>query len=1038
VSIQPRRNTPTLERPDTINTIQLQLQVTNAQLQLSVPMTAHARERYAAIAMFTPLTSSSPPQSPVFQFGQYKLSSWVWNLDWSSIIGSEQPSHQLTTRSPASATKLEAMCYPAPLSFTATNDGLQSGAFPSLYLALLVNDMAQSGRSSLDEAYLWLRQLAPPVLSRMMNSLPGPVLDTLKERVFVLSIEAGDYAVVQSMLALNVDVREKLRPNRYIHLGATHPLLLAMIGGHFAVARIIIKKMCQDANVSQNNQLLNMIILWVQEARANISAPSKGMLTFPEITDLLCLVLQKGASLDPRCLFAANGDLELAKKILESGKGDLGAWLRAGVLRACPQDSGIALEKACRQLVEEIVRYVIDTVKREVPSQDNIFGSTVAAAMEWAMHAQDSWPTNIITGIFNELGDHLDRNSGCVEATTSDFFRNCRTASQEPSLFSVSESLKKKHFDELNLAATRYWRDSHDFDKSISSRLNQAIESNDIRLACEILDERDADFACWDFDADSVMMKAVALNRDEIVTEVLHRVEDLLQKWHGVDALLQHGKIAVISTLLTRHEKWSFALESASKLEEYGTLEEFLYSDNEEFCYTLPTISLYGEISLEDYQQITARVIAFHASSTNDRSLFKWLLEFGLDPGELIRLKTWGSGSFHEPRTQFFKRPAVNCNSYTFLHEDCDSEGVYPSMLSIAAELNDVEWIRYLIAEGADARDSMALLRAVQYRAQHSTIGLLLSIANGQRLHDKRPYGSAALRQAIRYHDFEVINLLCDDVDINRIEASTQELVTGKVLPTNPLGEGILVCDLDIVRLLLDKGANPNICISHNSWRKRWSPSGDEGSTKSLLARVSPLIAAIDKECLPMVQLLVERGAEINYTRRYGISRTPLQRAAETGQFDIVRFLVTQGASIDTNPITSGATALQLTAMNGYVGIATFLLQQGADPNYPPSKGPQGRTAFEAAVERGRIDAMSLLFQAGVQLDLEVGDPLESQYIRSLRFSENNGFPATRRFLEHLYMQAPNDFSDEDARILGLLPSPVMPMSPALSTSFLL
>jgi ankyrin repeat protein len=76
----------------------------------------------------------------------------------------------------------------------------------------------------------------------------------------------------------------------------------------------------------------------------------------------------------------------------------------------------------------------------------------------------------------------------------------------------------------------------------------------------------------------------------------------------------------------------------------------------------------------------------------------------------------------------------------------------------------------------------------------------------------------------------------------------------------------------------------------------------------------------------------------VDYKRNMGVFRTPLQRAAEMGYFDIVQYLIEQGAAIDTVSIHPGGTALQLAALNGFCGIATFLLEQGADPNHPPAK----------------------------------------------------------------------------------------------------
>ncbi|KAF1365509.1 hypothetical protein EJ07DRAFT_94920 [Lizonia empirigonia] len=71
-----------------------------------------------------------------------------------------------------------------------------------------------------------------------------------------------------------------------------------------------------------------------------------------------------------------------------------------------------------------------------------------------------------------------------------------------------------------------------------------------------------------------------------------------------------------------------------------------------------------------------------------------------------------------------------------------------------------------------------------------------------------------------------------------------------------------------------------------------------------------------------------------------GLLRTPLQRAAEIGDFPIVQYFIAQGATIDTVPVYGSGTALQLAAMSGHVGIARLLIEHGADVNHPPARGP--------------------------------------------------------------------------------------------------
>lgn len=154
-----------------------------------------------------------------------------------------------------------------------------------------------------------------------------------------------------------------------------------------------------------------------------------------------------------------------------------------------------------------------------------------------------------------------------------------------------------------------------------------------------------------------------------------------------------------------------------------------------------------------------------------------------------------------------------------------------------------------------------------------------------------------------------------------------------------------------------------------------------------------------------MIRLLVENGADVDHGPRLGLIRTPLQRAAEIGNFEAVEYFLDMGAPVDSAPFYSGATPLQLAALGGYVGIATLLLENGADVDHLPAEG-QGRTALEAAAEWSRPDMMSLLALWNVNFDLVVDNDGRTQYERALVFAEERGQMASKRFVQRLRTEA--------------------------------
>ena len=491
------------------------------------------------------------------------------------------------------------------------------------------------------------------------------------------------------------------------------------------------------------------------------------------------------------------------------------------------------------------------------------------------------------------------------------------------------------------------------------------------------------------------MVELAISHRDSAMAIAIIEDMEFHNDWASMElaVLLRHGQITTVSTLLARNPIWKSALEAASVHNNFGTLETMFFHGLE-----VPFFKFRGRehAVLEQVDlQLCFRTVAYHCIATNEYELCQWLLQVGMDPDE-----------FHvelESGYEIIKLSGLHCSLPGGIGTGYFGSGhMLPSLLAVAAERDHMEWIKFLMAKGVPVVDSMALLQAIKSKATVATVSFLLDAAKAEKSSVERSYGVAALRQAIRYRDINRIDILCSVVNVDEFEPFNEEFVKNEPA-VSPLGEAIIAKDTEIVRVLLNHGASPNAYVSFDGLKML-------KHIKSHIQRVTPLLAAIDVQSLPLVEILVEHGAELQYTRNMGIARTPLQRAAETGSFDIVEYLVGQNVIIDTIPVYSGGTALQLAAMNGFCGIAAFLLESGADPNYPPAKG-HGRTAFEAAAEWAHVDTMSLLMQWNANLDARFGEPPESQYERARRFAEKNGFMASKRFVEHLYGQRTRDES---------------------------
>ena len=186
-----------------------------------------------------------------------------------------------------------------------------------------------------------------------------------------------------------------------------------------------------------------------------------------------------------------------------------------------------------------------------------------------------------------------------------------------------------------------------------------------------------------------------------------------------------------------------------------------------------------------------------------------------------------------------------------------------------------------------------------------------------------------------------------------------------------------LYAPLDLISSLFDAGADPN-----GIWR----------SFHSARNPGTAFLCAIDGGDSEMVKLFILRGACINEPTRPGVTRTPLQKAAEQGSKAIVQLLLSHGADVHAIPaVRNGGTPIQLAARGGYIGIVELLVAHDEDICAPGSL-VGGYTALEAAARNGRFDMVVYLTR----------DPMKhptSQYRSAISLARARGHNAIATLL---------------------------------------
>jgi ankyrin repeat protein len=176
-----------------------------------------------------------------------------------------------------------------------------------------------------------------------------------------------------------------------------------------------------------------------------------------------------------------------------------------------------------------------------------------------------------------------------------------------------------------------------------------------------------------------------------------------------------------------------------------------------------------------------------------------------------------------------------------------------------------------------------------------------------------------------------------------------------------PLISGAASGDLETVRALLDAGAKAD----------DFPESKDPRATDIAAGFRTPLMWAAYHNDVPMVRLLLDRGADPNRSTYFG---GPLSQACWNDGFEAALELIDRGAKVNARDAVAGFTPLHWAAGNEPRSshLVRLLLVSGADPNAEGGDlvdafGPTPQTPLLIAKKRGPTRIVDALAAAGAK-----------------------------------------------------------------------
>lgn len=392
-----------------------------------------------------------------------------------------------------------------------------------------------------------------------------------------------------------------------------------------------------------------------------------------------------------------------------------------------------------------------------------------------------------------------------------------------------------------------------------------------------------------------------------------------------------------------------------------------------------------ADVAATNHYGATAMQIAAEAG---DAGMIQLLLRAGADPespnaeGQTALMVVARSGNVEAARLLLAKGAEVNAT---------EQWGGQTALMWAAAR-SQPEMVKLLVSHGAKV-DARAAVRdfprhvTAEGRPKDMTVGgltpLLYAARQGcvecarhllkarAKIDLADPEGVTPLMVAMMNFNWDMAKFLIEQgADVNTWDVFGQAplfvALDNRALPKGTrglAGTESEVGGLDLMRMLLDRGANPDMQLAFRPAHRTGS-----GMVQVISRGTTPLIRAAVAADIEAMNLLIEHGADVNLSNADGTTammavfipsrlRAPVK--TEEQALEVLRVLHAAGADVNRiaspHPLqrTRGGTVLHLATRLGWKKAMAEVVSYGVNVN---AKDHDGLTALDYALSRGYVD----------------------------------------------------------------------------------